>query len=98
MARGPLAAKAVKSTFRFPSSEPWQSSHEVGASDSIDNAPIKPERSLKDESVYLLDHLVGTREHSGWDRESELLRCLAMYDEFERGRLLDGEVGGLGAI
>ena len=32
------------------------------------------------------------------DREPERLRCLEVDDEVEAHRLLDGEVGGLGAL
>ena len=38
------------------------------------------------------------RQHTRWDRHADLLRCLQIDDELELRRLLDGQVGGLGAF
>src|SRR5215510_11206545 len=38
------------------------------------------------------DDLVGAGEHSRWDFEAERLGCFDVYDQFELGRLLHGQV------
>ncbi len=44
------------------------------------------------------DHLVGLGEQRGRHGEAKRLGGLAVDDQFELGRLLDGEVGGLSAL
>jgi hypothetical protein len=46
----------------------------------------------------LFDHIVSLGEQRGRDGEAERIRGLAIYDEFEFGRLLNGQVGGLSAL
>src|SRR5215813_11761230 len=48
--------------------------------------------------LRLLDHLDGAGEDCGRDGEAERLRGLQVDHELEPGRLLDREVGGLGAL
>src|SRR5205823_9401167 len=48
--------------------------------------------------ALLFDHLVSLGEQRGRYGEAERIRRLAIYDEFELGRLLDRKVGGLGAL
>ena len=43
----------------------------------------------------LFDHIVSLGEQRGRYGEAERIRGLAIYDEFEFGRLLNGQVGGL---
>ena len=47
---------------------------------------------------WLLDHLIRPRQHVRRDSESDLLRGLEIDDELELRRLLDGDVGRLGAL
>src|SRR5437867_5754796 len=47
---------------------------------------------------WSLDDLVRPREHGWRDRQAEGLGSLEVKDQLELGRLLDGEVGGLGAL
>src|SRR5216684_6169112 len=44
------------------------------------------------------DHLVSLGKQRGRHGEAERIRGPAIYDEFELGRLLDREVGGLGPL
>src|SRR6266567_1831082 len=44
------------------------------------------------------DDLVGAHEDRLWDRQPERLRGLEIDDQLEGGRLLDRQVGGLGAL
>jgi hypothetical protein len=46
----------------------------------------------------LLDHLVGATEDRRRNGEAEGLGCVQIDDQFENGRLLDRQVGGLGAL
>src|SRR5215831_1985512 len=46
----------------------------------------------------LLDHLVRLQQHARRDREPEGLGRLQVEDELKLHRLLDGQVGGLGAF
>jgi hypothetical protein len=46
----------------------------------------------------LFDHIVSLGEQRGRYDEAERIRGLAIYDEFEFGRLLNGQVGGLSAL
>src|SRR5262245_25481949 len=46
-------------------------------------------------SSLLFDHPVCTPEHSLWNREANLLGGFEIDNQFERGRLLDGEICGL---
>ena len=48
--------------------------------------------------TQLLDHLVRPRQHVRWNRQADLLRRFQIDDEFELRRLLDGQIGGLGAL
>src|SRR5262245_16219304 len=48
--------------------------------------------------AMLLDNLVGSREHRRWDRQAEGLGGLEIDHQLERCRLLNREVGGLGAF
>src|SRR5258707_2929523 len=49
-------------------------------------------------SAELFNHIVSLGEQRGRHGEQEAIRGLAIYDEFELGRLLDRKVGGLGDL
>src|SRR5689334_4382456 len=53
------------------------------------------ERSARGASF---DHLVGAGEDGWWDAEPERLCRLQIDDQLKRRRLLDGQIGGLGAV
>src|SRR5262245_64411718 len=48
--------------------------------------------------LFSLDHLIRSRQHVRWDCQTDLLRRVQINDEFEFGRLLHREIGGLGAL
>ena len=48
--------------------------------------------------VRLLDYLIRPGQHRLWDRQPKRLRGLEVDDELELRRLLDGEIGRLGAL
>jgi hypothetical protein len=45
----------------------------------------------------LLDHFIRSRQHRRRDGQAEDLGSLEVDHQFELGRLLHGEIGGLGA-
>ena len=49
-------------------------------------------------SPALLDHLVGAGEDRGWDGEPESLGDVEIDHQLEGRRLLDRQIGGLGAV
>ena len=46
----------------------------------------------------LSNHPIRPRQHVWRDRQADLLGGFKIYDELKLGRLLDGNVGGLGAL
>jgi hypothetical protein len=54
--------------------------------------------SLPQDAARSFDHLVGTGERSGREGDAKGLRGLEVDDKLELGGLLDGEVGGRGAL
>ncbi len=46
----------------------------------------------------LLNHLVGARQHRWRDRQAEGLGGLEVDDQLELRGMLDGQVGGFGAL
>ena len=50
------------------------------------------------QTAALFDHLVGYGEHTQRDREAKRLGGLEIDDQFEFGRLLDRQIGGLFAF
>jgi hypothetical protein len=54
--------------------------------------------SISDLFSVLLDHLIRSRQHIRWNRQAHLLGCFQIDDELELRRLLDGQVGRLGAF
>jgi hypothetical protein len=55
-------------------------------------------RDAGDEGPPLLDHLIRLDQHRLRDRQPKRLGGLEIDDELELGRLLDWQVGGLGAL
>jgi hypothetical protein len=52
-------------------------------------------RKQSQQTNSLLNHLVGAREQRLRNVEAERLGCLEIYCQFELGRMLDRQVGGL---
>src|SRR5215470_12505199 len=50
------------------------------------------------ETSNLLDHLISARQQRRHDCQAERLRRLEVDDQFELRRLLDGKIGGPGAL
>src|ERR1700704_2084954 len=65
----------------------------VGGAGVRGSACCKPETPPRS-----LDHLIGPLQEGGRDRQAERLCGLEVDDEIELRRLLDGQVGGLGAL
>src|ERR1700687_5499270 len=66
---------------------------------SVENDPLRPWAiQLFCVARFLFNHLVDNGEHAGWNVEAERLGGLEVDDEFELGRLLDRQVGGLFAL
>lgn len=47
------------------------------------------------QTMSLVEHLVGAREQQRRDGETQRLRCYQIYDELELGRLFDRKISGL---
>jgi hypothetical protein len=47
------------------------------------------------DDVFLLNHLVRSRQYVGRNREAEVFSGFEVDDKIELRRLLDGEIGGL---
>ena len=45
-----------------------------------------------------LNHFIRSRKHVRRNRKTDLLGCFQIYDELKLLRLLNGEIGGLGAF
>src|SRR5262249_47401856 len=66
---------------------------------AVDLTPYSDRTMCKTRTLAsLFDHLVGEREQLGRNVEAQHLGGLEIDDQLELGRLLDGEVGGLGAF
>jgi hypothetical protein len=53
--------------------------------------------SIRSNLTRLLDHLIRSREHIRWNRQTDLLGSFQIDDQLELRRLLDGNVAWLGA-
>jgi hypothetical protein len=60
--------------------------------------PLLVEPDMTNLRHPLLNNLVGRGQQRFWDGEAEGLGGLDVDDEFELGRLQDGQVSGLGAV
>src|SRR5262249_50521808 len=58
--------------------------------------PCGPDRAAR--PCRLLDHLVGGAEQCGRNGEAERVCGLEIDDKLEFGRLLDGQIAGIGAL
>ena len=58
----------------------------------------RPEVKFLRATRHSLDDLVGAGEDRWRDRQSEFPRCFQIDDQFERRRLLDRQIGWVGAI
>src|SRR3954447_11401185 len=57
-----------------------------------------PDSTQSGRSPALLDNLVGARQHRLRHSEAERLRGLEIDDQLENRRLVDRQIGGLGAL
>ena len=85
---------------RSSSVRDWQLSVEEdewrsGSSTSVDD-PVRP--SLHRSLLISFDYLVGLREEQRWDGQLQRLRCPRIDHQLKFCGLLDGQVGGLGAL
>src|SRR5512147_2328157 len=51
-----------------------------------------------DTCLFSLDHSVRSRQNIRWDRQTNLIRRLEINDQLKLHRLLDREIGRLGAL
>ena len=69
----------------------------TGGAEDDPSATSAVQRSTRETMPGLLDHFVGAHEKRFRDRESERLRGGEVDDQIEPGRLLNRDVGRLGA-
>jgi hypothetical protein len=60
--------------------------------------PLKPTRRANGDIRSSLDHLIGGVQEFVWDAEAERLGGLKVDRELERRRLLDRQLGRIGAV